>query len=326
MLQPDNDFGPAMKIGTTGIELSLMNGGLVGTATGSGSLSGTASFGAGLTASLSIAAMYNQPASPSLNVIFPDPVLSWVKPYFKATSFKPAGASTINIGLSATEFVKVSYVVGVSPFAVSLDMVNRVVSHVNSGLGQQGSSTSAQLYVDPPPAPANAAKRSLQGSAAPLQRRALSPGDQVRLRYVYKDAVPGEKHRLFYSVTSLLTGASQGIMQRDFVNCDSGAGSHEADWVVPSDLAFRGYEQGSGGGLVFKVRSSSWIHDELTASGDPLPIQAFTEHDGIFEPSPATQDGGTLPVDQPFVVKWNAKLLHLFDGSQPLTPDRKSVV
>ena len=298
------NYDKPIPLGATGLQVSFKMGGLVGSVSGQGGMKGSAQFGAGLTASLTAGVTLSlTPSSGSLD--FPiSSKMTWVPPYFKATGFTPIGSSSITTILTATEFVKLAYVVG--PLSVALESRLDVVG--KSGIGGGGTGVSAMVVVEPA-GPATASHRSLKGSSgAPLQ---LVPGSKIAIKFRYEGSPPGEKQRLFYYLRH--SGNTETIMQRDFVNSDSGSGEHVAEWVVPWQRSLAG----ENAPIVISVRSSSNMMAEPIESATHVQVTAFTEADSLIS-SPA--QGSTLPLDRHFEIKWNPSLLHLFDDTKPGTP------
>lgn len=305
LVAADADFGDPILLGSTGLQLSFRMGGPTGSVSGLGGLKGSANFGAGLSVSLEAGVLLNggTESTPKQTLSFPVTFkTTWVPPFFTTSGFTPIASSSLQMALTATEFIRFAYVVG--PLSVGLESKVDVIGM--TGIGGSASVATALVVVEPVVSDQN---RLLKGP--PTSSLHLVPGSRIVILYKYANAAPGERHRLFYAIRHL-SGRSESIMQRDFVNADSGSGEHSAEWMVPWQMSLAGQDTP----IVFTVRSSSDMMAEPVESATHR-ITAYTESDSLISQPSA---GDTLPLDKAFDVVWKPELLHLFDDSMPATP------
>ena len=303
LVEPQKGYENPITLGGSGLQIRFKMGGLTGSVSGSGGLKGSAHFGAGLSVSLTAGVLLNGGTEQKAKETLSLPIkfdTKWVPPFFKTTGFAPIGSSSLQVALTATEYIELAYVAG--PLSVGLE------SHVDvigmTGIGGSSSAAAALVVVEPVMQPVGS--RQLKGSSSSSLH--LVPGSRVVVRYKYADAAPGERHRLFYAIRHA-SGRSEGIMQRDFVNSASGNGEHAAEWLVPWQMSLAGQKAP----IVFTIRSSSDMMAEPVESSPHL-VTAFTESDSLIS-KPAA--GDLLPLDKDFDVVWQPSLLHLFDDSMP---------
>jgi len=112
-----------------------------------------------------------------------------------------------------------------------------------------------------------------------------------------------EETHLFYSIV-LPNGESRNFLEKTFVTSATGNGSFTTSFIVPWNSAYAG----SGSEEFYiNVAASNKIDDVFSTS--PFSFSLFTETDGIFF-TPAS--GEFVPINEPFVVTWNASLLTYF--------------
>jgi hypothetical protein len=134
----------------------------------------------------------------------------------------------------------------------------------------------------------------------------LVPGEIVPLSLQYSDFNPNEKTSMFISI-QIVGGLEYNIFSDIFVTSSSGTGTYVTNWAVPWDklLASNATKQ-----MIFKARTSHQMMDAV-ASSDPFTTVMFTETDGIFT-KPALNE--VIPIDFPYYVTWDPKLLKFFDS------------
>ena len=294
----------------SGLSFQYKSGGLTALVSGSGSATGTASFGAGLTVSATLATKY---ASGAFNSPYSFSGSS-VAPYYTSTGFTSASVSatatltgTENFGFVYGTILTVSFL-----FDGNLD--GTMVYLMGTALS---SKSTAQVVVVPPSV-SSTTGRALSGSN---DKRAgyFMPGDSMTIQFAYDGYPSQEAITLFYSFTKT-SGEVMNIMMRHFNTSATGTGVLEATWLVPWDEFLS--EEWPQKESQITVKASTDISKEYTSTSG-FGVKIFTEVDGIFS-SPAP--GEMVPVDTPYEVKWNSSLLKTFVPNAWNRPDGKMVV
>ena len=274
-----------------GLSLQYKIGGLTALLSGSGQLTGSASFGAGVSASATMSVLYNGSAVSFPNKAF----LSYTPPYYNA---KLSGYFSVRCDLTGTEMFQLSYAGFVSAaFSVQLTGYVQYTQLISF------QTTSASVY-----APLNSTSRRLQSDTGMLTFQA---GDRVNIIFTYKDFHVNEEIVLFFSLS---TGADEyPIMRRKFFLNDS-AGSLETVWTVPWNSILCGMLSNSLTAARIIVRASNMLtHSTET---DSFALSMFSSSHSIFT-TPALS--AVVPTEEPFEVVWRADLLKSFQ------PDSSSV-
>eukprot|EP01036_Dinobryon_divergens_P022703 gene22703-30985_t len=273
-----------------GLSLQYKVGGLTALLSGSGQLTGSASFGAGISASATMSVLYNGSAVSFPNQAF----LSSTPPYYNA---KLSGYFSVRCDLTGTEMFQLSYAGFVSAaFSVQLTGYVQYTQLISF------QTTSASVY-----APASSTSRRLSDTGM----LTFQAGDLVHIIFTYKDFHVNEEIVLFFSLS---TGTDEyPIMRRKFFVNDS-AGSLESVWTVPWNSILCGMLSNSLTTARIIVRASNMLtHSTET---DSFALSMFSSSHSIFT-TPSLS--AVVPTEEPFEVIWRADLLKLFQ------PDSSSV-
>ena len=310
LVRPETTW-TSIELGTgSGLSFQYKFGGLTALVSGSVTATGTASFGAGLSVSASIANKYASGAF-SYPHSFTE---SSVTPYFTSTGFTATSVSlsttltgTENFGLVYSTLLTVSFLFDGS--------VDGTVTYL---MGTALSSKSTAQVVVVPPSVLSTPGRSLSGSDD-KGAGYFMPGDSMTIQFAYDGYPSQEAITLFYSFTKT-SGDVMNIMMRHFNTSATGTGVLEATWLVPWDEFLS--EEWPQKESQITVKASTDISKEYTSTSG-FGVKIFTEVDGIFS-SPAP--GEMVPVDTPYEVKWNSSLLKTFVPNAWNRPDGKMVV
>ena len=294
----------------SGLSFEYKFGGLTALVSGSGAATGSASFGAGLSVSASLAAKY---ASSTFS--FPHSFTgSSVTPYYTSTGFTTTSVSA-TATLTGTE--NFGFVYG-ALLTVSFLFDGNVDGTLKNLMGTAFSSKSTAQVVVVPPSVSWTIGRALSGSND-KGAGYFMPGDSMTIQFAYDGYPRQEAITLFYSYTKT-SGEVMNIMMHHFNTSATGTGVLEATWLVPWDEFLS--EEWPQKESQITVKASTDISKEYsTISG--FGVKIFTEVDGIFlSPAP----GEMVPVDTPYEVKWNSSLLKTFVPNAWNRPDGKMVV
>ena len=273
-----------------GLSLQYKVGGLTALLSGSGQLTGSASFGAGVSASATMSVMYNGSAVSFPNTAF----LSYTPPYYNA---KLSGYFSVRCDLTGTEMFQLSYSGFVSAaFSVQLTGYVQYTQLINF------QTTSASVY-----APKNTTSRKLSDTGM----LTFQAGDNVQISFTYRDFHVDEEIVLFYSLS---TGTDEYPIMRQKYFVRESVGSFEATWTVPWNSILCGQSSNSLTTARIIVRASNLLtHSTET---DSFALTMYGDSHSIFS-SPSLSE--VVPTEKPHEVIWRADLLKLFQ------PDSSSV-
>ncbi len=279
-------------------------GGLVGVLSGSGSATGSATFGTGASASAYLGVGYHTLSS-GTGWTWPAGVsFSVISPYATYTSFKPKSVN-INIELVATQDFIVGYTYAGYNY-VTADFSVALTGNANYACTLSSSSANPSITLSATSA-TSSTRRALSEGSDVLE---LSPGDVVTLSVQYDNFNIGERTELFVSAhsddDSSETGSS--ILQVPFTVNGAGSGSFDVEWVVPWDTRF--------------LQTSSLLHSLSVHASNQMSVRYFAPQKLQLTADPLVHGMVTAPasdevvaVNTTYVVVWDSDGLITFKRS-----------
>ena len=284
-----------------GFFLNYKFGGLSALVTGSGSLKGSAQFGAATSAKIKMAAL-NVDGKTSYPFSFtPGPVT----PYDNSDGFTSA---KLNLAIALTTIQNFRLSLGIQLLEISANFDASIGGSLTLKAGLVFNAKHVAFVNVIPPSTTERKLLNLDSS-----NYFVVPGDHVKILFTYEGYPTNEAITLFYSLVKP-NGESISIMTKDF-KTSIGSGVLEATWVVPWDTVFADMTTLQTSKLA--ARASTDI-TEIFYSPPYITLKLFTETDGIFD-TPTI--GEVVPSDTPYLVTWNASRLIHFQTNGWNRPD-----